>query len=217
MSSTKVNNIFGMIMLISFVGIFISLFVFQHVRIGLHVFNIPLLLFLLILIVSFINIVLKPFLKEKDKSKTNSLSGIKYWLTIGLFILIISIVGYFGLYLPLQSVYLTEFNFQDTNSVKINAKEGMQIYFEIDSETNTNDGTELEIILNGNLFSASVNTLIGEKTISDKLEGKTTITVNKLVFVKEKIPADAEYLITVKKISGDVIITNIRVYAQNSK
>jgi hypothetical protein len=173
------------------------------------------MLFLLLLLGFLVNFILKPLLKEESGLKTKFSSGVGYWTIISLLLIFIVVLGYFIIYLPFESVYLTEFNFQDTNSVTINADKGMLIFLEIDSGAYTREGTQLQISLISNSFNSSITKVIGKQTTSDRVNHKRILSgTNSLVFMKEEIPSNDEYTLTIEKIYGNTSISNVRVYGK---
>jgi hypothetical protein len=206
-----INSIFGLSIFICFFGVFISLFTKPHFIINEHNFNTPAILFLFCLIGFFVTFALKPILKEESGLKTQYDSGFSFWVVIVFLLTFITGIGYFIIYIPLNSIYFTEFNFQNTQSVNINAKQNMQIYLEIDADSYTINGNQIRIDLISNNFSTTSTITIGKIPTSDH---KISTSTNKIVFIKDLIPSDGEYTLKITEIDDKTYITNIRVYGK---
>lgn len=211
----SINKLCGMGVFITFIGVFISFFSYPKFHILNKTFNTPTIMFMLCLIFFTSLIILKPILKNKSPLKLSYSSKTSHRILVSFMLLSIIVGGYFTVYLPARSTLLTEFNIQEKSLAEFEAKEGMNLYFAIDTNIQYQSDINLLITIEGKEFSAITRTTI--RLIDHKSPSRQSVKKNNIVFTDIKIPLDGTYNIKIEKESGSAEISdiaNIRVYGK---
>lgn len=207
-----INRIFGLLLIASFFGVFLSILLLPRFSIENHNFSTPGILFLVLFFSFFIMFTLKPFLKEKSALKLSFNFGTFYYVILVFLLIFLLIFSYFILYLPMKSNLLIQSGFNEKIPLIIGSNSNAQLYFEFDIYGYTLEGTNLEIIINGpNNWTDLKNFTVGKK--SQKATKTVEITSGtSLVIFPDKLPFEGQYFINFKILNNKSNIKEVRVF-----